>query len=136
MKNQLLICFFALGLLMFIQGCTNNNVNNGILTLDQETTIPQALCQERGLENSIVVLESKYCGACKSALPKIKAAAEELKVDVTFLDLSATEDASTVNEKYKITPKYTPTMIAGCKVYIGDKTQEEFKSIISTFLNK
>lgn len=133
-----------LGIVVLLEGCKGGDCQtptgytvekDGTILLDREGTIPCELCEERGLEDKIVVLESKYCGACKVAVPLMKEAGEEAGVEILFLDLSVKEESQKM-EGFKILPSYTPTMVAGCNVYIGVKEKEEYKEIIGDFLER
>jgi len=117
-------------------GCdsfTGYTINEGILVLDKEGTISCELCEERGIKDKIIVLENKYCGACKTAVPKIKEAGEETGAEVIDLDLSEEANVNKMRE-FRVMPYYTPTMVVGCDVYIGGKSKEEYKKIFSEFL--
>jgi len=142
MINKKIILFSLLLILVLIISCTkptipadNYTIDQGILLLDKEGTIPQDQCTQRKLNDKIIVLESKYCGACKAAVPLIKEVGKELNVNVTFLDLATHEDTAQA-DKFGVLPYYTPTMVAGCKVYIGGKTKTEYTTIMKEFLDK
>lgn len=139
-KKQVLGLALLSLILFLITSCNNSSSNGysldkGRLVLDKEGTIPQNQCDQRNLNNTIIVLESKYCSACKEALPKIKEAAKELGAEVTFLDLAENIDMDKA-DKFGVLPYYTPTMIANCKVTIGGKTKIEYTKIITEFLGK
>ncbi len=135
------ILFSLLIITLFIVGCTNSTPSSGYkldkgrLVLDKEGTIPDNQCTQRNLNNQIIVLESKYCGACREALQKIKEVAKELNVQVTYLDLAEKTDLDKANQ-LGVMPYYTPTMVAGCKVYVGGKTKTEYTKIFKEFSNK
>lgn len=142
--NKIILLVSILIVLSLINGCTLTEncenpstyiIKDGKLMLDKEGTIPCTLCEERGLDDRIVVLESEYCGACKAVVPVIKEVAKELNTIVTFLDLSESEDQNKMSQ-LGVMPYYTPTMLVGCQVYVGGKTKSEYKSIISKFVNK
>jgi len=141
MNGKRIFLVLVLFAAILIQGCTHGGCNsptgytvdNGVILLDKEGTIPCELCEERDFDDKIIVLESKYCGACKAVLPILKELEKELGVEITFLDLS--KDADSLQMKnFKIMPYYTPTMLAGCSVYIGGKPKEEYVNFISKFL--
>lgn len=141
-KRKIISLIFVLVFMaVFIQGCaqrgceapTEYAVEEGIILLDKEGTISCELCKERGLDSKIVVLESKYCGACQAAVPILKEVEEESGAELLFLDLSEEEDSAKMND-LKVQPFYTPTLLVGCDVYIGVKSKEAYKKIISDFL--
>ena len=140
MKETPVLIGLLIIVLVLIIGCTNDStpgykLDKGRLVLDKEGTIPTNQCTQRGLTNQIVVLESKYCHACKEAVPKIKAVAQEMGATVTYLDLAENTDTEKANQ-LGVIPYYTPTMVVGCKVYVGGKTKTEYTKIIKEFLGK
>ena len=110
-----------------------NGNNLEVIVLDKEEPIPLGACAARNLSAQIIILESKYCGACKVVIPALKQIEEELSAEFLFLDLSEKEDAEKLKE-FKIWPKYTPTVSIGCKVLIGGHQKDEYKQIIKSFL--
>ncbi|MCD6226671.1 MAG: thioredoxin family protein [Candidatus Aenigmarchaeota archaeon] len=112
-----------------------NNMNNiDFITLDREMTIAQNLCEERNLTDKIIIIESKYCSACRIAVPRLKEIEEELNKSFVFLDISKKCDRDELS-KLKLTPKYTPTVLIGCDVYIGVKPKETYEKLIKNFYN-
>jgi thiol-disulfide isomerase/thioredoxin len=118
-----------------VSNITNNITGNetGFITLDKEGVISQEACSERKLDDKIIILESKYCGACRVAVPRLKEIEKELNTEFIFLDLSESKDVERLKE-FKILPRYTPTVLIGCRVYIGVKTKEQYKRLIEEFL--
>ena len=112
-----------------------NNTNNiDFITLDGEMSIAQNLCQDRNLDDKIIVIESKYCSACRILVPRLKEIEEELGKEFIFLDLSQECDRNRLSE-FKIMPRFTPTILIGCDVYIGVKPKETYKRLIKNFYN-
>ncbi len=113
---------------------SNQNGNNlAVLVLDKEEIIDLDACAARNFSNKIIILESKYCGACKVVIPALKQIEQELSAEFFFFDLSKKEDTEKL-KKFKIWPKYTPTVLIGCKILIGDHQKDEYKQIIENFL--
>ena len=140
MVNKKISLSLIVLIFIFLISCTNTtspgySLDKGRLVLDKEGTISDLQCNQHGLSKTILVLESKYCHACKEAVPKIKAAAKELGATVIYLDLAEKAEQTKANN-YGVVPYYTPTMIAGCKVYVGGKTKIEYTKIIKDFLGK
>lgn len=140
-RKRIFLISILFSILLLTQGCTDRGcdtptsytIEDGVILLDKEGSIPCDLCEERGFHDKLIVLESKYCGACRTAVPKIKEAAEELNADILFLDLSNAADSQKM-KNFKVQPYYTPTMLAGCSVYIGGKSKEEYVDLIKKFL--
>ena len=118
-----------------IPNATQNEINLEPLVLDKEGVILLDACLERNLSDKIIILESKYCGACKIVVSKLQQIEQELSAEFIFLDLSKKEDIEKLKE-FKIWPKYTPTVLIGCDVFIGDYPKEKYKSLIENFLTK
>lgn len=145
MKLTKLIIFIILAL--FLLSCRPQSgdcdvspgdytVQDGLVFLDKEGTLSCELCDPRGLHNKIIFLESKFCGACKVAKPRIKTAAQETGVEVLFLDLAERTDLQKATEQFQVMVKFTPTMLVDCDVYIGSKSLEEYQKIFSDSLKK
>ena len=143
--GKIITLIYIILVITFLSGCKipepteitiTNNVSEelGFILLDREGTIPLDLCSERGLNDKILVLESKYCGACKIAKPKLQEIEQELKIEFIWLDLSKKEDMERLKE-FKIIPKYTPTILIGCEVLIGAYPKEKYKPLIENLLN-
>ncbi len=133
---------FAIVLVMIIaaSGCPNGSADYDVnatepIMLEKEGAIPHDLCAERGLDDKIIVLETKYCGACKEAVPLLKELEQELGVDILFFDISVNEDREKV-EEFGIIVRYTPTVVIGCDVHIGSYPKEKYESLIKKHLNE
>lgn len=122
-------------LLILLAGCGQESSTPSVktITLDSETSIPTESCKERGLGDKVIMLESEYCGHCKIAEPILKEIAQEKGLVFEFLDVSKKEDRA-VMESYGVDIRYTPTLLAGCSVYIGSKSKEEYLQIIDDFI--
>ena len=151
MKN--IIIFIAIAAAVMSSGCINGNgigaepfnpdgMNNNsndsgdglaLITLNAEGPIAAGLCSERGLNDKIIMLQSKYCGACKIAMPRLKEVESETGADIIFLDLSEKGDLETM-KSFHIVPQYTPTLVVGCDVYIGAKSKDSYKNIVEAFM--
>lgn len=105
------------------------------IILDKEGTIEPGICSSRKLDDKIIVLESRYCGACRIAVPILKGIEEELNMEFIFLDLSKQCDSDRLKE-FRIMPQYTPTVLIGCDVHIGAKSKEVYKEAIEEFLGR
>lgn len=113
----------------------NNNTSDGLIVLNGEGTIQEELCIARNLDDKIIVLESKYCGACRIAIPRLEKIEEELGIEIIYLDLSEDSDAEKTRE-FGLSPRYTPTLLVGCDVYIGVQSEDDYRTIIENFLGR
>ena len=112
-----------------------NNDNLEFIFLGKEGTIEQGSCSARKLDDKVIIMESRYCGACRIAVPRLKEIEEELNTEFIFLDLSQQCDSDRMME-FRIMPQYTPTILIGCDVHIGAKSKEVFKQAIEDFLSR
>ena len=91
-------------------------------------------CERRKIDGKIFFIVSKYCSHCKLALPVIKKVIGEMKLEKYFrvLDVSKPTDAKEL-EKHFVRVVFTPTLLAGCNVYIGGKTEGDYRKICKKF---
>ena len=104
-----------------------------VIVLGAEEKLPRELCEERNLQDKVVILGSKYCSACVTAKPRLEEVEEELNADFIWIELSEKAGVARM-EEFAISPQYTPTLVVGCDVYIGVKTKDEYRQIIGEFL--
>ena len=124
----------ALGMLLlviFVFGCTQHNTTGAMIMIDKETTIPEDACLASGLQNKVVFIGSAYCGHCAQAEPKLEKIESELGKDFIFLDLSEEEDLA-IAESLNLKVVYTPTVLVGCDVLLGDKSEEFYREKITS----
>jgi thiol-disulfide isomerase/thioredoxin len=110
----------------------NNISAPGVILLSTDGTIPTEECIERNLTDKVIMIESRYCGACRVAVPRVKEVEEELGESFIFLDLSKSGDWKAM-ESFGIRVQYTPTLLVGCDVHIGAYPKEQYKTWIGEF---
>lgn len=113
---------------------TNNEPLLEPLSIGKEGMISLEQCSKRGIRDKVIILETKYCSACKVAVPRLREIEKELNAEFMYFDLSKQEDLKKFKE-FKIWPKYTPTVIIGCDVLIGSYSKDKYKILIEKFLN-
>ena len=121
--------------LLFIVGCNTHAQISGSTVYDQldtytiktEGEIPQA--SERGLDGKILMLESKYCSHCKTAIPILQEISEENDLDITILDVSVDEQRAEM-EGYGLDIIYTPTLVIDGYAYIGARDKQGYEDIL------
>lgn len=114
-------------------GVENQSIEFEIITLSSVGSLDSEECVIRGLNDKVIMLESKYCGYCKKTLPDFKEACSEKGVEPIVLDLSVGEQRKQM-ESYGITITYTPTFIFGCDYFVGGKTKEGYLQSLDKFL--
>ncbi|MDK2908008.1 MAG: hypothetical protein PWQ87_466 [Candidatus Woesearchaeota archaeon] len=135
-KNALIsiaLLIIALGLL---SSCSQNQSDElEIITISNEGSFSAEECSARGLEGKVIMLESSYCGACRSTMQNFLDACKEMNITPIILDLSQSENYQKMLDEYKIQIRYTPTFIFGCDYYIGATSKQEYIRRIETMLS-
>ena len=130
-------------LLISVCGCGNNAIGQAtgyadqfsIITLSSDSFFSAEECAKRGLNDKVMMLESKYCGHCKKTQPLFQQSCEEKGINPIILDVSVDEQRRQM-ESYGIDIRYTPTFVFGCDYYIGAKEKEEYSALLDEFLSK
>ena len=137
-----MLCFLSL---VMASGCISGSHSSevtskiqegqsqAVYVIENEDDIPPEYSAP--LENKVIVLYSKYCSACKVAIPRLKNIEQELDMQFEYLDLSEESARQRIME-LGIVPHYTPTVIANCKVLIGAYPEDVYKEAITQALKK
>ena len=135
MKKKLLIILIFIIIILLLwcqkQGNSLQTQNNTLetFTILNDGEFNPAECSQRGLDGLIIMLESEYCGHCKTTLPDFQEACEESGVTPIILDVSITEHRDQM-KSYGLEIQYTPTFIFNCKYFVGAKTKEKYLNLI------
>lgn len=119
--------------LFFISGCAVHPNNpsdgnqSGSILLKDGTIIDNIACAKL---DKVIVIHEAGCPACATALPRLRELEQELNTNFTYYDLAIDKDKEEVLSMNLI-PVSIPVIIVNCKVYVGAKSKEEFKSIIT-----
>ncbi len=146
--------WFSIVLVLFLAGCVSQpnipNINSSInsstgdehnqtqgqiklFTITKDGSFQLDECKSRGLENEVIMFESKYCGHCATTLPVFQEACRDMGVEPTILDLTDGE-AKELMKSYGLDIRYTPTFVFGCDYYVGVKTEENYLRLCELFL--
>jgi thiol-disulfide isomerase/thioredoxin len=98
------------------------------IMLKDGTVLDNATCAR--LEKVIVIHEAG-CPACAVALPRLRELEQELNLSFSYYDIAINKDREKI-VSLGVIPVAVPTLVANCKVYVGAKSKEEFKSIITS----
>ncbi len=122
-------------LLIFILGCEKEQhpTEFETITITEPGFFEKEVCEERELDDKVIMIESKYCSHCKDTLPIFKEACKEKDIEPIILDLAEEEHRNKL-ESYGIEVHFTPTFIFGCEYHIGSKTKEEYINLCEKFL--
>lgn len=128
MKVSILILIVLTSL--FAISCSNNE---NVITITEAGSFTLEECQDHGFGNSVIMIESAYCGHCRETRGDFQAACDELNVSCEFWDLAEAEGLKQLEDR-DIMVQFTPTMIYGCTYTVGAETKDEYVTRIQTFL--
>ncbi|MFH1471151.1 MAG: thioredoxin family protein [Candidatus Micrarchaeota archaeon] len=103
----------------------NKTAGLAVIELTDETAIPPEECEARGLCDMAVVLESKYCAACKKVAPTLDEVENETGISFLRIDLSSSEGAGWT-ERHGLRVHYTPTVLINCEIIIGTHEKQDY----------
>lgn len=141
MNMRKIAVIVSLLLLTIVFGCGNQdftgqvvlNPDIQVIVISEDGYFNQDECVQRGIKDSVFMLESKYCGHCKKTLPIFKEACDEKGINPIILDLSNDEQRKQMEES-GISVLYTPTFIFGCDYYVGVGSKEKYLELLDNFL--
>lgn len=118
--------------IVLLSGCVNQTEK---IKIDREMTLSEEACTSRGLQDKIIIIASKYCGACQQMVPIIQEIDDEFEYNFKYIDIA---EADGQQEYYKLNMdvSYTPTILVGCSAYIGIKEKSVYKQIFEEFITK
>ena len=96
--------------------------------LDRDIQLPDEVCSS--INSKVIVIYSDTCGACHAVMPLLEELDKEYSIDFEYINLSEKGDVEKI-DAMKLIPKYTPTVIAGCKVMIGVKSESEYRDALN-----
>lgn len=138
MKKLLILAILFLSFIL-LTGCNepiipgDNNTLPNTLLIKVDGSFTWEECQERGLQDMVVMLESKYCNHCQTTLPIFREAATEKGIEPLILDL-AEENQRTQMALLGVNVQYTPTFIFGCDYFVGAKSKDDYLNMFDTFI--
>lgn len=96
------------------------------MTLDNE-----ACAKVEGVSNTkVMVLHQLGCPHCVIVLPILREIEQEQNKTFSYYDLAIETDRKKVLDEMNILPKGVPAVIANCKVYVGQRTKEEYLEVV------
>jgi len=144
MKTTTLAIILGIILILLLSGCqqvqkTDKIANDSVMRTDtflieNSGHFSKEDCLKHGFGDEVIMIESRYCPHCQETKPKFIEACKELGIEPSILDVVKTEDVNTI-KKHGIEVKYTPTFIIGCDYYVGEKTQQEYTTLLEKFVN-
>ncbi len=132
MKNNTAILLIIILILSFILGCEKDPAKFETITISQPGFFELEVCEERGLNDKVIMIGSKYCGHCVETKPIFIEASEEKGIESIILDLAEEEHRNQL-KTYGIEVQFTPTFIYGCEYYVGAYTKEQYLNFSEIF---
>jgi len=136
----LILLIVVIVVLMVLSSKPNNNNQNtnsdsNVLKtffINKDGPIPPANCEAADGNNKIIIIESKYCSACKEFLKTL----DNLK-DSPYIfhlyDITESEKRDFIENTLKVDAQYYPTSIIGCDAYIGAMDENTLLEVLSTY---
>jgi thiol-disulfide isomerase/thioredoxin len=88
-------------------------------------------CKERGIDDYVIFIYSKYCPHCKKAMPVVEGIVSEQKIGSRYLPIdTAGKEGRDLLDEFGIRVQYVPTLIKDCKAYVGGKSQETYEKVL------
>ena len=139
-KIQTLILLLLIIILSVFVSCSSNDISPAdpnapdldSVRIQSDGSFTQEFCEAYGLEDKVIMIESKYCGHCQQTLPIFLQSCAQKNIEPIILDLSLSEDRAKMNS-YNVEALYTPTFIFGCDYYVGAKDMPKYLSLLSKF---
>ncbi|MDD4983639.1 MAG: hypothetical protein PHH82_02225 [Candidatus ainarchaeum sp.] len=137
----LVLLVIVIVVLMVLSGNSNNSNNdtnsdsNVLKTffIAKDGPIPAANVEAGNIKDKIVVIESKYCGACKEFLKTIEKVEQDTNYVFHKYDVSESEQRSYIEDTLMVDFQYTPTTIIGGDAYIGFMDENTLLETLSKY---
>jgi thiol-disulfide isomerase/thioredoxin len=128
------IALSLLVMVLAISACTTPNNGNGngngtceIITIRDGMVLEDSDCAARQIKDKVVIFHAPGCPACSVAVPRLEELEQEMDVEFEFIDVSNGRERMF---EIGLIPEKIPTVIINCKVYVGAKSKEEYRSLI------
>ncbi len=84
-----------------------------------------------GLLSKVTVIHQAGCSACAIAIPRLQELEQKLNQSFRYYDLAIDPERQEILN-FGLIPQAVPTAIINCKVYIGVRSKEEYKNLITS----
>ncbi len=108
--------------------------NARIYKIAEDGLVPKEFCTDK-LEHDVIMIVADYCSSCYKAIPLLEKASNALNIPITYINVSEEEGFRRIIN-LELTTSATPTLLIGCTVSIGLKTENEYKQMLQTFVDK
>ena len=121
-----LIILVPIALIIVIIWWAAHPKNYEKIILSDGTIIPAQICSKL---QRVTVIHQSGCIACAVALPRLQEIEKELNMSFGYYDLAINNEKEAILA-LNLIPQAVPTVIIDCKVYVGVRSKEEYKSLI------
>jgi glutaredoxin len=133
-----MIGLLCLCLVTTVLGCTSTGSTTSEETgskkidimLDRNQLLSQNNCEQLDLESDITMIGSRYCPHCNAIDPILEDIAQEQNLTYKKYDIVDADEKQAIIDK-GISAKSVPVTIIGCRVLIGERTEQEFQEVIN-----
>ncbi|MFP4118778.1 MAG: thioredoxin family protein [Candidatus Woesearchaeota archaeon] len=122
MDNKIIAVIALLAIVL--AGCSSDASTT--TTISKDGSFSEKECKQKGLQDKVLMIESKYCGHCQETKPGFEQALEESGMTAEFYDLAEPEEQKELMDEYGISVQYTPTFVFGCNYYVGAYEKEQY----------
>jgi len=126
-KQNTLLALIVLIIIIAVVATVMGLQTNSDIVLNDGTVIPDNVCEERGIKDTVVVFHSNGCPACAIAVPRLEQLEKELDYEFEFINIAVRQDKVV---ELGLVPTKIPTVVIKCKAYVGAKSTEEYRSLI------
>lgn len=105
---------------------TKQNPNPGKIILKDGITLDAGACAKL---SKVTIIHTTGCSACAVAIPRLQELEQELNMSFSYYDLAIENNRQDILDMNLI-PQAVPTVIINCKVYVGVRSKEDYKTLI------
>ena len=105
---------------------TKQNPNPGKIILKDGITLDNGTCSKL---SKVAVIHTTGCSACAVAIPRLQELEQELNMSFSYYDLAVENNRQEILDMNLI-PQAVPTVIINCKVYVGVRSKDDYKTAI------
>lgn len=89
-------------------------------------------CEERGVDEYVFFIYSRYCPHCKKAMLIVEELARKNKLGSSYLPVdTSTKEGRDLLNQFGIRVQYVPTLIVDCKAHVGAKKDEYYEEVLT-----
>ncbi len=125
-----LIGFFLFYFIFFLEGWKTGMTgfaSTGLAFLDNGMVISNETCEKL---SRVIVIHKAGCIECNKVMPILKEIEKKNNLNFTYYDILIPEDKEELFSELRLIPRKAPTVIVDCNVYVGPRSELEYKNYI------